>query len=89
MLNCWLGEACISMASVFTEKKKKHNPKVANYVLSGRNMCVCAQLFSCVLLFANLWTVTHKAPLSVEFSRQKYWSRLPFPSPGDFPDLRG
>ena len=32
------------------------------------------------------WTVTHKAPLSLEFSRQEYWSRLPFPSPGDLPD---
>ena len=28
----------------------------------------------------------HQAPLSMEFSRQEYWSRLPFPSPGDLPD---
>ena len=34
----------------------------------------------CVWLFATLWT-----PLSMEFSRQVYWSRLPFPSPGDLP----
>ena len=33
-----------------------------------------------------LWTVTCQAPLSVEFSRQEYWSGLPFPSPGDLPD---
>ena len=32
------------------------------------------------------WTVTHKAPLSMEFSRQEYWSGFPFPPPGDFPD---
>ena len=32
------------------------------------------------------WTVAHQAPLSVEFSRQVYWSGLPFPSPGDLPD---
>ena len=32
------------------------------------------------------WTVAHQAPLSMEFSRQKYWSGLPFPSPGDLPD---
>ena len=32
------------------------------------------------------WTVTHQAPLSMEFSRQEYWSGLPFPSPGDLPD---
>ena len=32
------------------------------------------------------WTVAHQAPPSVEFSRQEYWNRLPFPSPGDLPD---
>ena len=31
-------------------------------------------------------TVTHQAPLSMKFSRQGYWSGLPFPSPGDLPD---
>ena len=31
-------------------------------------------------------TVAHQAPLSVGFSRQEYWSGLPFPSPGDLPD---
>ena len=31
------------------------------------------------------WTVTYKAPLSMGFSRQEYWSGLPFPSPGDLP----
>ena len=37
----------------------------------------------CVQLFVTLWAVTHQAPLSMEFSRQKYWSALPFPTPGD------
>ena len=32
------------------------------------------------------WTVAHQALLSMEFSRQKYWSGLPFPSPGDLPN---
>ena len=32
------------------------------------------------------WTVAHQAPLSVGFSRQEYWTGLPFPSPGDLPD---
>ena len=32
------------------------------------------------------WTVAHKAPLPMEFSRQEYWSGLPFPSPRDLPD---
>ena len=33
------------------------------------------------------WTVACQAPLSMEFSRQEYWSGLPFPTPGDIPDL--
>ena len=36
--------------------------------------------------FGTSWTVTCQAPLSMEFSRQEYWSWLPFPSPGDLPD---
>ena len=36
-----------------------------------------------VRLFATPWTVAHQAPLSMGFSRQEYWSGLPFPSPGD------
>ena len=32
------------------------------------------------------WTVAHQAPPSMVFSRQEYWSGLPFPSPGDLPD---
>ena len=35
---------------------------------------------------ATPWTVTHQAPLSMEFCRQEYWSGLPFPPPGDLPD---
>ena len=41
---------------------------------------------SCVQLFATPWTVAHQAPPSMGFSRQEYWSGLPFPSPGDLPD---
>ena len=39
---------------------------------------------SCVRLFASPWTVACQAPPSVEFSKQEYWSRLPFPSPAIF-----
>ena len=42
--------------------------------------------FSRVRLFATPWTVTHQAPPPMGFSRQEYWSGLPFPSPGDLPD---
>ena len=37
--------------------------------------------------FATPWTVVHQAPLSMGFSRQEYWSGLPFPSAGDLLDL--
>ena len=43
------------------------------------------KLLSCVWLFATPQTVAYKAPLSMEFSRQEYWSGLPFPSPEDLP----
>ena len=39
-----------------------------------------------VRLFATPWTVAYQAPLSMGFSRQEYWSGVPFPSPGDLPD---
>ena len=39
-----------------------------------------------VRLFMTPWTVACQAPLSMGFSRQEYWSGLPFPSPGDLPD---
>ena len=39
-------------------------------------------------LFATLWTINHQAPLSMGFPRQKYWSELPFLSPGYLPNPR-
>ena len=39
-----------------------------------------------VQLFVTPWTVAHQAPPSMGFSRQEYWSGLPFPSPGGLPD---
>ena len=41
---------------------------------------------SSVRLFATPWTVAYQAPQSMEFSRQEYWIRLPFPSPEDLPN---
>ena len=40
----------------------------------------------CVQLFATLWTIAREAPLFMRFPRQEYWSGLPFPPSGDFPD---
>ena len=41
---------------------------------------------SCVRLFATLWAVAYQVPASMGFSRQEYWSELPFPSPRSLPD---
>ena len=51
------------------------------------DMC-CAVLshFSYVQLFATLWAVSHQAAMSMGFSRQEYWSGLPFLPPGDLPE---
>ena len=46
------------------------------------------KLLSHVRLSAALWTVAYQAALSMEFSRQEYWSGLPFPSPGNLPKPR-
>ena len=43
-------------------------------------------MLSRVRLFATPWTVAYQGPLSMGFSRQEYWSGLPFPSPGDLPN---
>ena len=46
---------------------------------------MCAQLCT-TLRPRQVWTVARQAPLFMEFSRQEYWSGVPFPSPGDLPD---
>ena len=52
-------------------------------------LCVCMlSCFSHVHHFVILWIVAHQAPLSMGFSRQEYWSGLPFPSPGNLPNPR-
>ena len=48
-------------------------------------VCVLSR-FGHVPVFVTPWTVAHQAALSMGFSRQEYWSGLPFPSPGDLPD---
>ena len=59
------------------------------YVLSVSfflEVCLYAQLLSCVGLSVTLQSAAHRAPLSMEFSRQEYWRELPFPPPGDLPN---
>ena len=50
------------------------------------NIIKYMKVLSPVQLFATPWTVAYQAPPSMGFSRQEYWSGLPFPSPGDLPD---
>ena len=50
------------------------------------NAPICADVLSHAQLFVTQWTLAHQAPLSMELSRQEYWSGLPFPFPGDLPD---
>ena len=45
-------------------------------------VCVCVCVLSHVQLFATPWTIAHQVPLSKEFSRQEYWSRLSYPTSG-------
>ena len=50
-----------------------------------KNVC----MHECLVVsnsFVNPWTVAHQGPLSMEFSKQEYWSGLLFPTPGDLPD---
>ena len=51
-------------------------------------MKVKVKLLSHVQLFVTPWTVAYQVPPSVGFTKQEYWSELPFPSPGDLPDPR-
>ena len=61
-------------------------PKLASYSgilesIPGQLMCVLSR----VQLFVTPWTTAHQALLAEEFSKQEYWSRLPFPTLGDLP----
>ena len=47
-------------------------------------LCMCVYIV--MSNSATPWTVACQAPLSMEFSRQEYWSSLPYPPPGDLPD---
>ena len=60
-------------------------PKKDTIISSGGYMLSC---FSCVQLLVTPWTIAHHAPLSIEFSKQQYWSGLSFPSLGDLPGTR-
>ena len=53
---------------------------------AGVQRPICVKSLSHVQLFATPWTVAYQASPSMGFSRQEYWSGLPFPSPEDLPN---
>ena len=53
---------------------------------TGMKVKVKVKSLSRVRLFATPWTAAFQVPLSMGFSREEFWSGLPFPSPGDLPD---
>ena len=78
------GPFTLSLPMNFHFKVDLHIPS-CNFKFVWPANHVCAQS-PCVQLFETPQTVAHQAPLSMGFSRQEYWSRLPFPPPGDLPD---
>ena len=67
---------------------------IYKHCIIARDRCYYHSSFRKVKVFSHLlmsdsvtlWTIAHQAPLSMEFSRQEYWSGLPFPSPGNLPN---
>ena len=66
---------------VFRNRFYDLNPYISSYLKWSE-----VKSLSRVSLFATLWTGAYQAPPSMGFSRQEYWSGLPFPSPGDLPN---
>ena len=84
---CISGVSCIAGRFFTAEPQGKprkfwYSPIILNSFLQFSSF----QSLSHVWLFATPWIVDNEAPLSIGFSRQVYWSGLPFPTPGDLPD---
>ena len=93
-LNSTLNGICVIALGQSSQNKMKTNVMVCKFFpvtlcsVQFMSLDKCIQLCVCVSLSvvsdsAIPWTVAHQAPLSMEFSRQKYWSGLPFPTSGD------
>ena len=77
-----------SVTKVLQRKKTRHGYSSQGGLYQDGiklNTCIsCMHTWLCLTL--TPWIVARQAPLSMEFSRQEYWSRLPFPTPGSLPD---
>ena len=67
-------------------KKEIYVPKIVIPIFLLACVCMCVSHSVVSDSSATPWTVARQAPLSMGFSRQEYWSVLPFPSPGDLPN---
>ena len=80
---------CTAMKStppLTSSGEKAHAQQQRPSTAKIQSINVHANLVQSCSSLCDPWTVAHQAPLSMGFSRQKYWSGLPFPSPGDLPD---
>ena len=83
---CYSPETIITLLILYISiQNKKVKKKKQNFFKCTLYACMLSWS-SPVQLFVTPWTVAHQAPLSMEFSKQEYWSGLSFPSPGDLPD---
>ena len=82
------GNPCSPLVGMYTGSATMENNMEPLQKIQSRSTmcCVRVQSLSRAQLFATPWIIALQAPLSMEFSRQDYWSGLPFPSPGDLPD---
>ena len=69
-----------------TKDARMYNGENIVSSISGAGKTVSVKSVSLVQLFATPWIVAYQALPSMGFSRQEYWSGLPFPSPGDLPN---
>ena len=73
---CWVTQSCLTLSGCV----------LSHSVLSESSWVGAGSLSHVWLFFESPWTVAHQAPLFMGFSRQEYWSGVPFPSPRHLPD---
>ena len=77
------GALCSQQASTDIKRPPCVSVTAAHSIHNRSSFCMCGCAVSCVQLFLTPWTGVHQAPLSMELSRQEYWSGLPSPPSGD------